>query len=174
MAITLWAWPKLCSLLHSAFQHVCRLIQILYHPQTQLLTMSVSKRKSSSHGTAHETRYLQTNAWQYNGFTHLYTQSMIQTHWCALVKPINCLICEWTLCLHLPVVNQFPDSEVTFNCRGKHFSLDPQTLSTVYCEGVVTLAVTFGWFERMWSWRGVATSGGGLPQSEQRCNPTDV
>lgn len=174
MAITLWAWPKLCSLLHSAFQHVCRLIQILYHPQTQLLTMSVSKRKSSSHGTAHETRYLQTNAWQYNGFTHLYTQSMIQTHWCALVKPINCLICEWTLCLHLPVVNQFPDSEVTFNCWGKHFSLDPQTLSTVYCEGVVTLAVTFGWFERMWSWRGVATSGGGLPQSEQRCNPTDV
>lgn len=168
MAITLWAWPKLCSLLYSAFQHVCRLIQIRYHPQTQILTMSVSKRKPSSHGTAHETRYLQTNGWQYNGFPHLYTQSMIQTHWCTLVKPINCLVCEWTFCLHLPVVNQFADSEITFNCRGKHFSLDPQTLWGCH-SGRFRLVGWLVWEDVVVAWRG-----GGLPQNEQRCNPTDV
>lgn len=118
--------------------------QIWCHAQTQILTISVSKRKPSSLGTAPETRYLQTNGWQYNGFTHLYTQSMIQTHWCTLVKPINCLIFEWTLCLHLPVVTQFPDSEVTFNCRGKHFSLDPQTLSLSTVKGLSLWTVMIG------------------------------
>lgn len=30
------------------------------------------------------------------------------------------------------------------------------------------------WEDVVVAWRGVATSGGGLPQNEQRCNPTDV
>lgn len=155
MAITLWAWPKLCSLLYSAFQLVCRLIKFgaRHKPKYWLY-------QSQNGNQAHLAPPLKPGICKPMGdstmaspiSTHSQWFRHIDAHWwsqlIALSLSEHCVyICQLspsfqTLRSHLIVEqNILVWTLRRFHCllwRGCHF-------------GRLWLV---GWFERMWSWRG--------------------